>query len=182
MTLEAINGNPGARLNVSTFTTLSSFAYGTGIDLDVTTSQALSGIFSLSLDVESGAGDFGAGQAIALLVQQGSNIYGEFLGNTGFPQASFSTLTFGGTFTSSLFTRWVGSGPALPDFTGATATMFGFSAYNADNNRSLTKYYDNFNLTYTSATPEPSTWLLFGGTGLAMLLFLQLPPFHRTRK
>ena len=168
MAREATSGNPGARLNVTTFTNLSSFAFGLGIDLDFTTTEVLSGAFSLSLDVLSGANDFGAGQAIALLVQQGSDIYEDFLANTSFPQSTFTTLGFSGTFLPANFKHIVGSGAATPNFSGGTSTLFGFMAYNSSNNRTLTKYYDNFALSYTSAAPEPSTWMLFGGGVLAL--------------
>ena len=176
MTLEAANGNPGARLNATTTTGLDlTFVYDNAIDSNVTITGALSGSFSLSLDVLSGANDFGAGQAIGLLVQQGGDIYLQFLANTGFPQNTFTTLNFNGTFVAASFSHLVGTGVAAPDFSGGTSSLFGFSAYNRTANRTLTKYYDNFNLTYTSAAvPEPSTWLLFGCAAGGLFLFRKL--------
>src|SRR5580765_7444312 len=69
--VEGSGGNPNARLNVTTVTGGSGTAGGTAIRSGVSTVTPLSGTsFTLQLDVLSGAGAFGQGQAIALLVEQ----------------------------------------------------------------------------------------------------------------
>lgn len=175
MSVEPSGGNPGARLNMTTTTSLSSTVYGLGTNLDFSTAEALSGIFSLNLDVLSGLNDFGAGQSISLLVQQGSDIYLQFLGNTGAVQNTFTPMTFQGSFIAASFTHLVGAGAATPNLAGGTSTFFGLGVINSSNNRTLTKYYDNYSLTYTSTAPEPSTMLLFGLAALGLAAF-------RTRK
>src|SRR6185312_3874882 len=95
MTVDGANGNPASGLNVTTTTAFTSdFVYGIGVDLNFSTAEALSGIFSLGLDVKSGAGDFGSGQAVSLIVKQGSDLYSEILGTTNYPHTNFDTLTF----------------------------------------------------------------------------------------
>jgi hypothetical protein len=129
VTLEAAGGNPGARLNVTTVTPgASDTATGTAIKPDYSTSAILAGTpFTVTFDVLSGAGAFGQGQGVALLVEQGGAVYATSLGVTNV-QASFTTLSFGGTFNAASFTLVSGSGPATPDFSGATATRFGLAA------------------------------------------------------
>jgi exosortase sorting signal-containing protein len=165
-TVEGSGGNPGARLNITTVTpTAADTAFGTALLTTSTTPAPLSGAaFTLRIDALSGAGAFGQGQAIQLLVQQGGAVYAASLGITGFPLNSFTTLTFGGTFTPAAFTLVSGAGPATPTFDGSTPTLYGFAA---GNNQSavLTQYYDNFRLTIPSlgigggasaATPVPT--------------------------
>lgn len=157
--VEATGGNPGARLNVTTVTpTASDTAFGTAVLTTTSTVAPLPGAtFALNLDVLSGAGDFGQGQAIELLVAQGGSVYALPVGVTGFPFATWTTLTFNATFNAGSFTKISGAGPVTPAFDGTTATTYGFAAGN-NKSATLTQYYDNFRLTIPSigAPPPPS--------------------------
>jgi len=146
MTREASGGNPGARLNVTTVTaSLAETAFGTGIKTDYSTTAALAGTgFTLTLDVLSGAGAFGQGQGLDLLVEQAGSVYALALGITNV-QAAFTTLAFGGTLNAASFSLIAGGGPAQPDFGGGTTTRFGLAAGNS-NSATLTQYYDNVRL------------------------------------
>jgi hypothetical protein len=176
MTVEANGGNPGARLNVTTVTGVAQTAFGTGVKTDFSTGAPLSGDYTLSLDVLSGAGAFGQGQAIQLLVEQSGSVYAATVSPpvTGFPLNPFTTLQFTGTFTPGLFTRVIGAGPAAPTFDGSVTTRFGFAAGN-QNSATLTQYYDNFRLEIPSlqslaAAPALNqTALLLLGFGLAAI-------------
>lgn len=153
-TRETSGGNPGARINVTTSTS-STTAFGTALKTDFQTTAPLEGLaFTLSLDVLSGAGAFGQGQAIQLLVEQGGTIYTQSLNITNV-QASFTTLQFPGVLNSGSFARQIGAGPATPVFNGTVATRFGFAAGNSLS-PPLTQYYDNFNLDIAGLTPTPS--------------------------
>jgi len=178
--VEGSGGNPGARLNVTTVTaTVSDVAFATALLTTSGTAAPNEGTpFTLSIDALSGAGGFGQGQGIALLVQQGGSVYALDVGVTGFPLASFTTLTFSGNFTAASFVRVAGAGPLTPSFDGATTTTYGFAAGNS-NSATLTQYYDNFRLTISlprtggsggvSQIPTLSGWamlvlaLLLGG-------------------
>lgn len=152
--LEPSNGNPGARLNISTVS--GPTVYGTAIKPDFSTQDLLEGAtFTLSLDVLSGPGGFGEGQGISLLVMQGATVYESYLGITGFPH-NWDTLSFTGSFISSSFTRLIGADPINPDFTGGVETFFGFADSNTISG-TLTQYYDNFHLESTVLVPEPTT-------------------------
>jgi hypothetical protein len=168
VTQESSAGNPGARLNFTNSPTLNNQAIGTAIKTDFSTTSTISGLaFSLQLDVLDGAGGFGQGQGISLLVEQSSNIYRAYLDITDWPHTTWDTLTFNGTFTESSFGLLSGSGPDNIDFSGGVDTSFGFAASNSTNGNgyTLTQYYDNFRLEFTpadSAVPEPSIIALFG--------------------
>lgn len=144
--VEPAGGNPGARVNVTTVTTtLTQFGYGSAVKDDYSTTAQLEGTpVSLTLDVLSGAGAFGQGQAIQLLVEQGGTVYGLSLGITNV-QASFASLTFNGTLAGASFVRVSGAGPATPNLGGGVVTRFGFAAGNS-NSQTLTQYYDNVRL------------------------------------
>ena len=150
-TVEGSGGNPGARLNVTTVTPSGAdTAYGTAVLSGVSTAAPISGAaFTLNIDALSGAGGFGQGQGVLLLVEQGGSVYAASLGITGWPLNAFTTLTFAGTFTAGSFTRISGAGPATPAFDGATTTTYGFAAGN-NMSATLTQYYDNFRLTIPS--------------------------------
>lgn len=166
MTRELTGGNPGPRLNVST-STASSTAFATGLKTDFSTTAALEGLaFTLSLDVLSGKGAFGQGNAIHLLVEQGGTIYTMSLGVTNV-QASFTTLQFPGVLNSASFARQSGAGPATPVFNGTVATRFGFAAGNSLS-VPLTQYYDNFLLTIAGVTPTPSPTAIATATPTAI--------------
>lgn len=68
--------------------------------------------FVMKLDVLSGPGGFGGGQAVQALVSQGGSLYQANVGITGWPINSFTTLTFNGTFAPGAFTKVSGPGPA----------------------------------------------------------------------
>lgn len=175
--VEPTGGNPGARLNVTTVTaTPADTAFGTAIlSAFVTAAPAPGGAFTLNLDVLSGAGGFGQGQAIQLLVEQGGTVYAAALGVTGFPIPTFTTETFNGAFIAGSFTRVTGVGPVTPAFDGVTPTRFGFAAGNS-NSATLTQYYDNFQLTIPAVTQVPtlSTWSMLAMMGIlaAIALFV----------
>lgn len=145
---EDADGNPGARINVTTVS--GAIVYGTAVKNDFTTTATLEGAdFTLSLDVLSGAGAFAQGQLIVVLVEQADSIYGRPLATTGFPR-DFDTLEFPGVFEAAAFTRLLGAGAATPDFSGGVPTRFGFAGAN-ESSGTLTQYYDNFTL----EVPEP---------------------------
>jgi hypothetical protein len=156
VTLEAANGNPGARINITTNTGAGQTHAGTALKTDVSTSIALEGLtFTLSLDVLSGPGAFGAGQAILLLVEQSGSVYVIGLNTTGSNLNSFTTLNFPGTLLAASFSKVSGGGPANPVFDGSAATRFGFAGQNSSSG-SLTNFYDNFNLVIDEPTPTPT--------------------------
>ena len=78
---------------------------------------------------------------------------------------NWDTLAFNGTFNAASFTRLIGAGAVLPDFSGGVATQFGFAAGNT-NSGTLTQYYDNFRLESAAldipAVPEPGSLALVG--------------------
>jgi hypothetical protein len=126
-----------------------------------TISQSLNGTqYSLSHDVIAGAGSFGQGQSVGLIVQQGTAYYLDIISTpvTGF-QTSWTSESFTGTFDAANFRLQTGSGSSQPDFSGVTATTLGFTAFNGDSG-TLTQYYDNISLTI-APIPEPSAWALF---------------------
>jgi hypothetical protein len=140
---EDSGGNPGARLRISTSAPFGSDTV-TAIKDDYTTDLPLENdTFTFSVDFLSGAGAHGDGQALLLLVQQGSDIYGLPVGVTGV-QADWATLMFNGTFNQAAFSHIIGSGAPTPDFTSGVPTQFGFAGQNSDS--SITNYYDNFHL------------------------------------
>jgi len=187
MTREAAGGNPGARLNVTTVTnSLAQSAFGTGIKSDFSTSTALAGTgFTVILDVLSGAGAFGQGQAVQLLVEQGGAVYAYPLGITSV-QAAFTSLAFTGVFNAASFTLVSGSGPATPNFSGGVVTRFGIAAGNT-NSATLTQYYDNVRLDLavvgaaasTADIPTLSTWALIATILLLVTLASRRLRGHR---
>ena len=186
--VEAAGGNPGARLNITTVTSgVSQTAFGTAVKPDFSSSATLTGTpFVVRFDVLSGAGAFGQGQAVQLLVEQGGSLYAMPIGVTGVVGA-FTTVSLGGTFNAASFSLVSGAGPALPNLGGGTATRFGLAAGNT-NSATLTQYYDNFVLDLAaapppaappgSAIPTMSTWAL---VLLAMLLGT-MAALHRRRR
>lgn len=191
VTLESSGGSPAERLNITTVS--GSIVYGTAIKSDFSTTNLLSGeSYTLGLDVLSGPGAYGAGQAIQLLVEQNGAIYGTFLGTTGV-HSDWSPSTFSGTFSEGSFSRLLGTGSATPDFSGNTLTRFGFAGGN-EGSGTLTQYYDNFSLTSAAIAPvpEPETYaLMLAGLGLLGFaakrrncpanranLALLIPPIH----
>jgi hypothetical protein len=186
--VEGASGNPAARLNVTTVTpTGADTAFATAILTSTTiAAPAAGGAFTLSLDALSGAGGFGQGQGIQLLVEQGGSVYAASLGITGWPISVWTTLAFGGTFNTASFTRVAGAGPATPAFDGVTPTRFGFAAGN-NMSATLTQYYDNFRLTIAGAPrsagiapiPTLSEWSMLALIGV--LAAIGLVTFRRRR-
>lgn len=179
-TVEAAGGNPGARLNSTTVTpTSADTAFGLAVYQGTTVPAPPSGTaYVMHIDALSGAGGFGQGQAVWVLVEQAGSIYYVPIGITGWPLAVFTTTTYNGTFTPGLFTKAVGAGPANPVFDGTTPTHFGFAVGNSMS-ATLTQYYDNWNITFAlppsaAATPVPALGplamlllaLLVGGVAL----------------
>ena len=153
--VEGTGGNPGARLNITTVTpTAADIAFGTAVLATSTAAPAAGAAFTLNIDVLSGPGAFGGGQAIQLLVQQGGSVYAISVGATGFPLSTFTTLAFSGNFNGGSFTRISGAGPATPSFDGTTPTTYGFAAGNSLS-ATLTQYYDNFRLSIPSIGAPP---------------------------
>lgn len=185
--IEPTGGNPGARANATTITPgPGDFAYATALYQASSVAAPPSGTaFVMNLDVLSGAGAFGQGQGILVLVEQGGTVYQSSVGITGFPLNSFTTQTYNGTFVAANFSKLTGPGPSTPAFDGSTATRFGFAAGNA-NSATLTQYYDNWSLTYvpvaspsTANIPALSQWAL---VLLASLLALAGALKHRSRR
>jgi hypothetical protein len=155
-TRETMNGNPGARVNVTTVTAGGQTHAGYGVKTDVTTNLALEGLaFTLSLDVLAGPGSFGAGQAILIVVEQSGNVYVRSLNTTGV-QNSFTTLQFPGTLDSGSFLKVSGPGPATPVLDGSVATAFGFAGQNSESG-TLTQFYDNYSLSIDEPTPTATS-------------------------
>lgn len=184
--VEGSGGNPGARLNITTVTaSVSDLAYGIAVLTTSGTPAPTAGTaFTLQLDVLSGAGAFGQGQGIDLLVAQGGSVYALALGVTGFPLSTFTTLSFNGNFNAGSFSRISGGGPSNPSFDGITATTYGFAAGNT-NSGTLTQYYDNFRLTISAVGPPAgqsivqvpalSAWVLVAlGILLGVVAFVML--------
>ena len=168
-TVEGASGNPGARLNVTTITVgPTQTAFGTAIKPDYSTTAVLAGTpFVVTFDALSGAGAFGDGQAVQLLVEQGGAVYALPIGVTGV-LAAFTQVSLGGSFNAASFTLVSGAGPATPNLGGGTSTRFGLAAGNT-NSATLTQYYDNFTLDLTpvviaasSGVPVPtlSAWAI----------------------
>jgi len=184
MSLQASGGNPGGCLNVTTMTGMThtgfgitESAWGIGVDPDWTTSQPLDGTqFVLGFDVIAGAGSFGQGQSVGLIIQQGTACYLDIVSTpvTG-SETSWTTESFTGSFDAVNFRLQTGTGPSHPDFSGATATTFGFTAFNGDSGN-LTQYYDNISLT---VAPEPSTCVLGIGFGVFVGAFFNRHPTVR---
>jgi hypothetical protein len=147
--VEATSGNPGQRLNVTTVTpVVADVAFGLALYQNTATAAPLAGTaFSMQFDVLGGAGAFGQGQAIMILVEQAGTVYYQQLGVTGFPIASFTTQTYNGAFNAASFTRVIGAGPLTPSFDGVTPTHYGFGAGNSGS-ATLTQYYDNWSVTF----------------------------------
>jgi hypothetical protein len=184
-TVEPAGGNPGARLNSTTVTpTGADTAFNAAHFQAVTVPAPPSGTpFAMQIDVLSGAGAFGQGQAVQILVGQGGSLYQSQLGITGSGFGSFTTLTFNGSFTAGLFTKISGPGAATPSFDGVTATTFGFVTGNTQS-ATLTQYYDNWNVTYAlpvqvSATPVPA---LSDGLLLLLAMLVALTAFAARRR
>jgi IPTL-CTERM motif len=184
-TVEPAGGNPGARLNSTTVTpTGADTAFGAALYQAVTVVAPLSGTaFVMRLDVLSGPGGFGQGQAVQALVGQGGSLYQTPLGITGFPLNSFTTLTFNGTFTAGAFTKVSGPGPATPSFDGVTPTSFGFAVGN-NMSATLTQYYDNWNITVTLPGPVGNVVIptLSNGSLLLLTALVALAGFAAWRR
>jgi hypothetical protein len=171
----AIVTNKGSYIDVTTIS--GPVVYGTAIKSDFSTLLPIDNAsFTLQLDVKSGPGDFGEGQAIMLLVEQDAGIYGKWLGDT-YVHQDWDTLSFTGSLVENTFPLLMGSGPAYPNFTGNVETYFGFAGGNHISGV-LTQYYKNFNLDIESVgnnlpVPESDTLLLFGAgiIGLIILRF-----------
>ena len=144
--VEEFDGNPDARINITTVSTIYGVpAGGLAINLDYSTKRHLAhNEFVVKLDVLSGPGAHRDGQGIFLLVKQNGNIYRTNLGITSYP-CYWDTLTWTGSFVDNTFYHVVGDGPEVPDLTGGVETFFGFAAYNHISG-TLTQYYDNFTM------------------------------------
>jgi len=162
--------------------------YGLGIDQGFSTTQALSGSFTLGLDTVIGdcpapapgqPGCFPYGQSIYAIVVQpafpslGLNIqydvfYYEYLGYAP-TYYSLTPLSFSGVFDPLKFTDFSIYGPAHPDLSGGTQTEFGFAGANI-NTPTVWQDYSDFTLTSGTA-PEPSSYglLVLGLGGLASI-------------
>jgi hypothetical protein len=159
-TVLSTGGNPGSRLQV---TTVSGSGSGVlAIHQGFSTDAALEGLsYGWSLDVLKGAGSFGQGQAIGLLIQQGTSIFVDFQYNTGV-QSSWTTQEFAGELRAANFVRVSGTGTL--DLSGGVETRFGFSASNS-NSGTLTQYYDNWAMDL-GGVPAPGALALLAVAGV----------------
>ena len=149
-TVETAGGAPGARLQVSTITLPGDTAFATALKSDFASTDPLAGArFSMSLDVASGEGAYGGGQAIALVLEQSGTLYALPVGETGV-RTAVATVPFSGSLDAGSFLRVAGSGPAQPVLDGSAATRFGFAAGNSGG-LAQTQYYDNFRLEIAAA-------------------------------
>lgn len=185
-TVEPTGGNPNARLNATTVTpTATDIAFGAALYQAVSVAAPPSGTaFVMKLDVLSGPGGFGGGQAVQALVSQGGSLYQANVGITGWPINSFTTLRFNGTFTPGAFTKVSGPGPATPSFDGVTPTGFGF-AYGNSQSATLTQYYDNWNIAFAVVVAQGTVSAvptLSDGTLLLLAGLLSLGAFAALRR
>ncbi|MFM1831545.1 MAG: hypothetical protein RLZZ558_1885 [Planctomycetota bacterium] len=160
----ANGGDPDARIQVTTVS-------GTGTGGLIINAAAVTGplegaSFNFGLSVLKGAGSFGEGQSIGLVIKQGSTIWLQNLYVTGV-RSNWTSQTFSGTLLSTNFTRVSGSSTGGPILDGSVTTYFGFSASNS-NSGTLTQYYDNWTLGIdTTAVPAPAAFGLLAMCGLA---------------
>ena len=120
---------------------------------------------SMSLDFKSGAGAFGNGQTLMLVVLQAGHYYGLGAGPTG---VSSTWATHSAGPLSGAGVSWAGTTLdttlQVPDFSPSGAPMkFGFAAGNHIS-WNLTNFYDNWSVTLSTsaAVPEPSTSVVLG--------------------
>ena len=173
--VEPVGGNPGARLRSTTVTpTGADTAFSAAVYTATTLPAPVAGTpCAMRVDVLSGAGGFGQGQAVQALVSQGGSLYQTSLGVTGFPLNAFTTLTFNGTFNPAAFTRIAGAGPATPAFDGVTPTNFGFAVGNTMS-ATLVQYYDNWSITFAVAIAPAAPAIPVPALSDAMLMVLAL--------
>jgi hypothetical protein len=151
MTLDSTEGNPAPGLNDTTYTATGGYAAGYGYDTGAPTSDVLNKApFVLTVQFLSGPGAARIGQGVQLIVVQNGSVYlSHGYKNTGTSSKKWKTVTLKGKLVGTSFTLISGSGPAAPDFTSGIPTEFGFSGQNYQSGRSVTCYYDNYNLTIT---------------------------------
>lgn len=171
---EAAGGNPGASVR---FTTVSTGGQGgvAGLKTDFTTTGVgfEGAAYTFTIDVSNGAGSFGNGQQLALVVEQNGAVYRDPIGPTliGPSPPNYYGFASSGTIAAANFELIAGAGPATPDFSGGTSTRFGFAGFNNFTN-SLTQNYDNYSLQIQvgpAAVPEPAS-LALAGAGVVGLL------------
>jgi hypothetical protein len=151
MTLDATQGNPAPGLNDTTYTATGGYAAPYGYDTGAPTSDVLNKApFVLTVQFLSGPGATRIGQGVQLIVVQNGSVYQSHgYKNTGTSNKKWKTITLKGKLVGTSFNLISGSGPAAPDFSSGIPTEFGFSGQNYQSGRSVTCYYDNYNLTIT---------------------------------
>ena len=155
--LLATGGNPGARIQVTTVS--GSSTGGLVINGTAVTGLLEGASFEFGLSVLKGSGSFGQGQAVGLVIKQGSTVWVSFLYNTGV-RSSWTAQTASGTLRAADFNRVAGSATGGPVLNGSVTSYFGFYASNA-NSGTLTQYYDNWSLNIdTSTVPGPGALAL----------------------
>jgi hypothetical protein len=152
MAVDSSAGNPAPGLqNIVVTGGTGSYAAGYGADEGDPISQNLDKAkYVMTVQFESGAGAPGVGQGIQLIVEQQGTVYQSHgYRNSNTSKGKYKTITLKGKLVGTSFNNISGSGPAQPDFTSGIPTIFGFSGQDYQSNRSVTLYFDNYNLTIT---------------------------------
>ncbi len=158
-------GNPGAMASDLHFRHDGGEVEAANFDPFFATTDPLSGNFTLTFDYHADpATDPGDEiDGVALLMEQNGHYYHSSADSVVGTNV-WQTKTLNGTFNSGNFVPIVNdTGPAIPDFSGATPTRFGLFTYlNGPSGGTWGAEFDNFNLTSTnsisvSPVPEPAS-------------------------
>ena len=158
ITREPTGGNPGGHLRIA-IQLMGICGEGRGLAVfeGFSSIAPLNGAsFTLGFDARFVASEAFADQAVLLLIRQGTTIYETneyWLVST--PLNEWAPFSFTGTLSAERFHRIVGSGPLLPDLSGAALTYFGFVGGNGGVGRTFD--YDNFTLRIGDLPPPVVT-------------------------
>ncbi len=151
MSVDSTLGNPAPGLAVTTDSPVGVDATGYGYDTAAPTSDVLNkASYVMTVQFQSNADAYGIGQGIQLIVVQNGIVYiSHGYKNTGTERNGWKTVTLKGKLVGTSFNNISGTGPSAPDFTSGIPTEFGFSGQDYQSGRTLSVYYDNYNLAIT---------------------------------